>query len=284
MAKRPTAGLAHSRILRGVVFLARSLASLLVALVIGLKAQSAWAKPAQVRTHITPGIGAEARLTPAIALALQAQMRIVDVAGPFTHEKKKDGVFLRTALALRLNELMGAELGYAYGYGVFPVEGIARQEHRGEIGFRVGASGESGFSLMNRLRLDVRILEEVRGKWVVRARPRNEVRLNYSIAPPFSLALTTEVLAQGPWSMRTWLGLRGGVVAHGRFGLGSNAEGEPRAYLQWHFGDQLAFWPLAVGRVGKTLDPVFDALQPGQANDVGAYLENVLGGGLSLLF
>ena len=203
-----------------------------------------WAASPHVRVSTTPSVGAVATLHPIVGLQAQAQGRFL-----LTRKGPGDrlGFALSSGVHVRPHPILSLSLAYMYGFGQYPVEGVADREHRVTPGLQLSSQG-SRFIVSNVTRVDLRTLHVEDGTgWGFAARPRDALRLTTVFAPWMRLSAETEILFQPKDGMRDMMQVRAGLALHGEIPLGASERRSPPA-LFWILGDQVAMHPSAAVR------------------------------------
>jgi hypothetical protein len=203
-----------------------------------------WAASPRVRVSTTPSVGAVATLHPIVGLQAQAQGRfLLTRSGP----GDRLGFALSSGVHVRPHPILSVSLAYMYGFGEYPVEGVADREHRVTPGFQLSSQG-SRFIVSNTTRVDLRTLHVKDGTgWGFAVRPRDALRLTTVFAPWMRLSAETEILLQPKDGMREMVQIRAGLALHGEIPLGASERRSPPA-LFWILGDQVAMLPIALAR------------------------------------
>lgn len=215
----------------------------IVAALILLWTGPVWAAPPRLRISATPSVGAVAAVHPMVGLSGQAQGRFqLTRAGP----GDRAGFALSAGVHGRPHPVLTLSLHYLYGFGEYPVEGVADREHRVAPGLQVSSRG-ARFIVSNTARVDLRTLRIPGSGWGFALRPRDALRLTSVFAPWMKLSAETELLLQPRDGKRDMLQIRAGLAVHGEIALGrKQREGRPPPALFWILGDQVALLPMAL--------------------------------------
>jgi hypothetical protein len=202
-----------------------------------------WAASPKLRISTTPSAGAVATVHPMVGLAAQAQGRFL-----LTHAGPGDrlGFALSGGVHVRPHPVLAVSLGYLYGFGEYPVEGVADREHRVAPGLQVSSRG-SRFIVSNTVRLDLRTLAIPGSGWTFAVRPRDALRLTSAFLPWLKLSAETELLLQPRDGRTNMLQIRAGLALHGEIALRrEERKDRPPPALFWIVGDQVALLPVAL--------------------------------------
>ncbi|GEM_PF-6576309 len=208
-----------------------------------------------LRTTVAPTVGSAVVVHPKIVLMGEAQMRVAaDAEARRTGDPV--GVQMRAGPSFFLGQLVGLDLRYAYAWGLFPLNGPGIEEHRVQLGLRVGTprSGDRGLAVANRTRLDLRgyRLAPMGSSFTFHMRPRNETLVTVQISEWFQISLQAEALLQPDLGRIDMFQLRGGSVLHGYVPLGrKNSHSESRRrknrpMLSWVVGAQFGLSPISL--------------------------------------
>ncbi|TPV96655.1 MAG: hypothetical protein B7733_03885 [Myxococcales bacterium FL481] len=233
-------------------------ARILVILAIWLGLPEAAGGQTVTRTSVVPSAGSAVGVGDRTMLSVRVEGR--QVVADATDEDTGPGFAVASGVHLGLTSIVGLSLGYGYARGVFPVEGLARQEHDVvptlSIGRHSGSLGRLGIS--SRTKAELRILQTPALRWQTFVRPREELVVTLRVRPWLQASLVTEALLQPSHPIDRLVQLRAGPAFHGVVPLRRNAAADaPR--LSWFAGAAAGFWPIELARAGRVQDLAGDA-------------------------
>ena len=227
-------------------------------------ASLAEAKPS-FRSAMVPFVGVGVGVHPKIMLIGEFQLRVA-LNDEARRSSDSQGFQVRGGPSFRLLPFLALDVHYAYSKGLLPVEGPGEEEHRGQLGLRIGTPRSEGkkFAVSNRTRVDLRgyriaqIYQEAEDQgFSFHVRMRNETVVTAIVKEWFQSSLQAEALLQPDLGSIDMLQLRTALVLHGRISLGHRASEKraarrrPPPALYWLAGSQLLLSPVSLLKAGS---------------------------------
>ncbi len=245
---------------------------------------AARAESVGLRTSVAPTTGTGVQIHPRVSLRGSVQGRFI-ASGPRLGDRQSLGV--GAGALVSAHPVVAASMQYEFGYGHFPLEGTATQEHRAQLGIRLGNPAAERFAVSHLTRLDFRTYKTLDRGFSFHMRPRTELRLTGIIHRAFQISQASEVLVQPSDGLRDMLQLRFALALHGDIPLSKREqkhEGDRSPpSLYWIVADQFGLSPIAMA-VRRTQGPAGDTVASQQHADRANTLDMVLTIGVGALF